>query len=88
MQDNEFFVKFTDALPAGLLAVSGDGRIFLWNSTAESITCINRGDIIGRRADDLPESIRGLFHSDSSEVIIEIPGGQFAISAKPSRRFL
>jgi len=77
MQDNEFFVKFTDALPAGLLAVSGDGRIFLWNSTAESITCINRGDIIGRRADDLPESIRGLFHSDSSEVIIEIPGGQF-----------
>ncbi len=77
MQDNEFFVKFTDALPAGLLVASDDGQVFLWNSTAELITRMDRGGIIGRRADDLPECIRGLLGSNRSEITIEIPGGEF-----------
>lgn len=76
MPDNEFFVKFTDALPAGLLAVSGDGRVFLWNSAAETITRMGRGDVIGRRAGNLPESIRGLLGAGGGEITIEtLKGG-------------
>ncbi len=77
MPDNEFFIKFTDALPAGLLAVSGDGRVFLWNSAAEVITCMDRDEVIGRRADTLPEGIRGLLGADGGEITIETLRGEF-----------
>jgi serine phosphatase RsbU (regulator of sigma subunit) len=76
MQYNEFFMKFTDALPAGLLAVSGDGRVFLWNSTAEVITCMDRGSVIGRYAEDLPECIRELMCADGGDIAIETSGGE------------
>lgn len=77
MQDDDFFVKFTDALPAGLLAVSGDGRVFLWNSAAEVITCMDRSGVIGRRAEDLAGCIRELLCARGGEITIETLEGEF-----------
>ncbi len=77
MPDDEFFVKFTDALPAGLLAVSGDGRVFLWNSAAEVITCMDRSGVIGRRAEDLAGCIRELLCARGGEITIETSEGEF-----------
>jgi serine phosphatase RsbU (regulator of sigma subunit) len=76
MRDHELFVRFTDALPAGILAVSGQGRVFVWNSAAESTTSIRRGDVVGKQVRELPEVIRELLDSTAREHTIDTASGE------------
>jgi serine phosphatase RsbU (regulator of sigma subunit) len=77
MLNDEFFARFTDALPTGILAVSGQGRVFLWNSAAESITSISRNCIMGNHTDSLPVCIRDLLGNNAIELTIETAEGEF-----------
>ncbi len=72
----EFINKFTDALPSGLLALSQDGRVFLWNTEAEAITSLQRSEIIGAHTDDLPDRVRELLNPAFGEVSLEMPDGE------------
>jgi len=76
MPSNEFFIKLIDVLPTGLLAVSGQGSVFLWNSAAESITSIGRSCVLGTHVNSLPECIREILTNSSSEHTIETVDGQ------------
>ncbi|MFY9397443.1 MAG: SpoIIE family protein phosphatase [Desulfomonilia bacterium] len=71
MRDHESFMRFIDALPPGILAVSGDGRVLVWNSAAESITSVLRGDVVGKQARELPDEIRALLESTKRELTID-----------------
>lgn len=73
----DFIHKFTDALPSGLIAISADGLVFLWNNEAENITAIERSEIIGIHRDDLPDRIRELLNPAFGEVSIETLDGEF-----------
>jgi serine phosphatase RsbU (regulator of sigma subunit) len=63
MQD-DLIIKLTDSLPSGLLTVTGDNRVILWNSTAETITAIHRSDILGKDIHDIPEIISELLNGN------------------------
>lgn len=61
---DHFIVKLTDSLPSGFLSVAGNGRIVLWNSTAEAITGIKRKEILDREVGQAPGIIKDLLNSE------------------------
>jgi phosphoserine phosphatase RsbU/P len=67
MKREDFLLKFSDALPSGILVISQEDTVFLWNSMAERITSLSRDDVLGTHRDDLPRGIRQIIECDSSE---------------------
>lgn len=61
---DDFIIKLTDSLPSGFMSVTGDNRIILWNSTAETITGIERKEVLGKEVGKAPEIIKDLLIGD------------------------
>lgn len=70
MHDEDFLHEFIDALPSGLMALSREGSVFLWNRAAESITSLHRDQIIGVHRDDLPDQIKKLLDPFMCEMVV------------------
>ena len=47
MKGEDFIVRLTDALPSGIMALSPERTVFLWNSAAESFTSLHRESVMG-----------------------------------------
>ncbi|MEN6447182.1 MAG: SpoIIE family protein phosphatase [Syntrophaceae bacterium] len=67
-EHGDFLLKLTDSLASGLLMVSGEGRIILWNDAAEMISGIMKSDILGRYVHDAPDMIRNLLSEDDNRL--------------------
>lgn len=85
MPHEAFLHKFIDALPSGLIALSGEGVVFLWNSQAEDITSLPRNEMIGVHRDSLPDRIGELFDPAVCEMTIENPDGEYRYIRKTIR---
>jgi len=76
MRCEDFLLKFTDALPSGVLVLSGDGVVFLWNAAAEHITSLGREKVVGAHIGSLPGEVRGLLENGSAELdLLDGDGG-------------
>ena len=73
MMQDDFIIKLTDSLPSGLLSVSGQGRIVLWNSTAEAITSIRKSSVLGEKIHDAPGIINEILNGEK-RIITQKPG--------------
>lgn len=76
MHKNDFFHRFTDALPSGLLVLSEDGCVFIWNREAENITSISRDALMGAHRDLLPDGIREILNPRVHETDITASDGE------------
>ncbi|HQJ07901.1 MAG TPA: SpoIIE family protein phosphatase, partial [Deltaproteobacteria bacterium] len=85
MRHEAFLHKFIDALPSGLIALSGEGVVFLWNSQAEDITSLPRNEMIGVHRDSLPDRIGELLDPAVCEMRIENPDGEYRYIRKTIR---
>lgn len=70
MHYEDFLLEFIDALPSGLMALSKEGLVFLWNKEAERIASRPRNEIIGVHRDRLPDQIREFLSPDTFEIAI------------------
>lgn len=72
----DFIVMLTDALPSGIMALSREGTVFLWNSAAEAVTSLGRESVMGLHEDELPEDVRLILECDSPETDLPGPDGE------------
>jgi serine phosphatase RsbU (regulator of sigma subunit) len=77
MHYEDFLHKFIDELPSGLMALSGEGLVFLWNNEAESITSLHRNEIIGVHRDNIPDRVGELLNPDTCEIAMTNPGCEY-----------
>jgi serine phosphatase RsbU (regulator of sigma subunit) len=71
MKYNDLLHKLTNALPLGLLVLSGDKRVLVWNDSAEMITSIKKSEIIGTHHDNLPREIIELLNRETVEITLQ-----------------
>lgn len=65
---NDLMTRLADSFPSGLLLVSDNDRIIMWNRLAEMITSIRSQEIVGRTVADTPDVIRDLLMGRSGLV--------------------
>jgi sigma-B regulation protein RsbU (phosphoserine phosphatase) len=63
--------KLTNTLPLGLLVLSEDKRVLIWNDSAEMITSIEKSEIIGSHHDNLPREILELLNGETDEITLQ-----------------
>ncbi len=64
------FHKLLDTLPSGLMVLSADGRVIVWNDASEQITSISRSAIVGAHRDELGAEVSRLLDPGSDEVLL------------------
>lgn len=72
MKNEDFIFRLTDALPSGIMALSPERTVFLWNSAAEAFTSLPRESVMGLHEEKLPRDVRLILECDSPET--ELPG--------------
>ncbi|MGC9323697.1 MAG: PP2C family protein-serine/threonine phosphatase [Desulfomonilia bacterium] len=70
MWGDDFIFKLSDSLASGLLVISPDSRVVLWNTAAETITSIYAQDIVNRPVETAPAAVKILSEGSSGEVRI------------------
>ena len=62
--------KLTNTLPSGLLVLSENDRVLIWNDMAENITSIPKSDILNIKREDLPPDIAELLNPETDELML------------------
>jgi serine phosphatase RsbU (regulator of sigma subunit) len=73
---NEDVLRLADAFPSGVIVISPEGTVFVWNAAAERITTLARETVIGTHRDSLPGGIIRILESSGSEADFIDPDGE------------
>ena len=87
MIGEDFISRLTDALPSGIMALSPERTVFLWNSAAEAFTSLPRESVMGLHEEKLPRDVRLILECDSPETELPGPDGEPRHIQKTVREF-
>lgn len=65
---DEFVVQLTKSFPSGLLLVSDNDHIIMWNKKAEEITSIRAKDLFGKTVSNAPAVVKDLLSGKNRQI--------------------
>ncbi|HVN72183.1 MAG TPA: SpoIIE family protein phosphatase [Desulfomonilia bacterium] len=68
---DDFIVQLTKSFPSGLLVVSDQNRVILWNKSAQNITSIKSSELLGKTVEDTPQILKDLLNDKNKQITIE-----------------
>jgi len=72
MKSEELFKILTNVLPSGLLVLSEDNRVIIWNTSAEDITFVKKQEVLGKTIDELPQRVLMLLNPESENISFDL----------------
>lgn len=69
---DDFIVQFTKSFPLGLLVVSDQDCIIIWNMTAQNITSTKASEVLGKTVTEAPKIVRDLLEDNNKQINLEL----------------